>query len=92
MRAAQKNTPPLSEADRYRAFAINDKHLKWNWQRPDWPNFSWDAVRLRKVDEHLLLQSGVVAGVFKHLGAQDRDQLTVDAISAEALTSSENRR
>ena len=63
--------------------------MKWNWQRPDWPKFSWDAARLRKVEEHFLLQSGVVTGIFKHLGAEDRDQLTVDAISTEALTTSE---
>jgi Fic family protein len=63
--------------------------MKWNWQRPGWPRFSWDVARLRKVEEHFLQQSGVVAGIFKHLGAEDREQLTVDAISAEALTTSE---
>jgi len=63
--------------------------MKWNWQRPGWPKFSWDAARLRKVEEHFLLQSGVVAGIFKYLGVEDREQLTVDAISAEALTTSE---
>lgn len=36
-----------------------------------------------------MLGAGVFAGVVKHLGAADRDQLTVETISAEAVTTSE---
>lgn len=63
--------------------------MTWNWQRPDWPNFTWDALRLRKAEEQFLLGSGVFAGTIKHLGDQDREQLTIEAISTEALTTSE---
>ena len=24
--------------------------MTWNWQQPDWPNFSWDAPRLQKAE------------------------------------------
>ena len=61
----------------------------WNWQRPDWPNFSWDKTRLRKAEEHFLLGSGVVVGAAKHLGPPDREQLIIEAIGTEALTTSE---
>ena len=61
----------------------------WNWQRTDWPNFSWDRTRLRKAEERFLVGSGVFAGTVKHLGPLDREQLTVEAISTEALTTSE---
>jgi len=60
----------------------------WNWQQPDWPNFSWDAARLRKAEEHFLLGSGVFAGTIKHLVQTDQEQLTIEAISTEALTTS----
>jgi Fic family protein len=63
--------------------------MTWNWQRPDWPNFSWDAKRLRKAEEQFLMGSGAFAGTVKHLGAEDQEQLTIEAISSEALTTSE---
>ena len=63
--------------------------MKWNWQQADWPRFSWDKNLLRKAEEEFLVGSGVFIGTVRHLGADDRDQLTVDAISAEALTTSE---
>jgi Fic family protein len=63
--------------------------MKWNWQQPDWTNFSWDATRLHKAEEHFLIGTGVFAGAVKHLSTPDREQLTVEAISAEAMTTSE---
>lgn len=61
----------------------------WNWQQPDWPNFTWDAVRLRKAEEHFLQGSGTFAGAIKHLGKPDQEHLAMEAISTEALTTSE---
>ena len=63
--------------------------MMWNWQQPDWPRFSWDEARLKKAEEVLLVGSGLFAGTVKHLGEDDREQLTIEAISAEALTTSE---
>lgn len=61
----------------------------WNWQKPDWPEFTWDARLLRKAEEQFLLGSGRIAGTVAHLGERDQEQLTVEAISAEAVTTSE---
>jgi Fic family protein len=63
--------------------------MTWNWQQPDWPDFSWDAARLRKAEEHFLVGTGVFAGTVKHLPDSDQEQLTVEAISTEAVTTSE---
>jgi Fic family protein len=63
--------------------------MKWNWQQPDWPNFSWDATRLRQAEEHFLMGTGMFAGTVKHLSTSDREQLTVEAISVEAVATSE---
>src|ERR1700733_157840 len=63
--------------------------MMWNWQRPDWPNFSWDAAHLRKAEEHFLMGTGLFAGMVKHLPASDQEHLTVEAISTEAVTTSE---
>ncbi len=63
--------------------------MTWNWQIPDWPNFTWDADRLRKAEDRFLVGSGAFDGMARHLVAEDRDQLTIDAISTEAITTSE---
>jgi hypothetical protein len=63
--------------------------MLWNWQRSDWPNFSWKKERLVKAEEAFLLAAGSLSGAVKHLGIQDRELLTVEAMSTEALTTSE---
>jgi Fic family protein len=63
--------------------------MTWNWQKTGWPNFSWDKARLAKAEEQFLLETGVMVGAVKHLGQEDREQLTVEALSTEALTTSE---
>ena len=63
--------------------------MPWNWQQPDWPNFTWDAVRLHQAEQRFLIGSGEFSGILKHLTAEDRERLTADAISTEALTTSE---
>jgi len=63
--------------------------MEWNWQRADWPNFTWRQSRLARVEEQFLVGGGVYVGSVKHLDAADNDQLTVDALSVEAITTSE---
>ncbi len=60
--------------------------MVWNWQQPDWPNFSWDEARLRKAEEQFLVGTGVLVGALKHLPESDHEQLTVESISIEAVT------
>lgn len=62
--------------------------MPWNWQTHNWPNFTWDATLLRQAEEHFLLGSGKSAGILRHLQESDKEQLTIDAISTEALTTS----
>jgi Fic family protein len=63
--------------------------MMWNWQQPDWPNFSWNPLRLARAEQHFLREGGVLTGTVKHLGPEDREQFTVEAISTEAVTTSE---
>ena len=63
--------------------------MSWNWERADWPNFAWDQARLAKAEQQFLLSGGVLVGTVKHLSEADREQLTVEAMSTEAVTTSE---
>jgi Fic family protein len=63
--------------------------MTWNWQQPDWPKFAWNQSRLVIAEQQFLVAGGVIIGAVKHLGEEDRNVLTVEAMSTEALTTSE---
>jgi Fic family protein len=63
--------------------------MAWNWQQSNWPNFTWNRSRLEKAEQQFLLGGGVFTGTVKHLAEEDRQQLTVEAMSIEAVTTSE---
>jgi len=63
--------------------------MNWNWQQTDWPIFTWNRARLALAEQEFLVGGGVFAGTVKHLGAAERNQLTIEAMSTEALTTSE---
>jgi Fic family protein len=63
--------------------------MTWNWQQPDWPKFIWRSPRLAAAEQQFLVEGGMFVGAIKHLGEGDRNQLTVEAMSTEALTTSE---
>ena len=62
--------------------------MRWNWQLPDWPDFRFDANRIRASEEQFLKGSGVVIGALHHLEADERDGLTIELISQEVVDSS----
>ena len=63
--------------------------MTWNWQQSNWPKFAWNPARLAVAEQQFLVGGGMFVGAIKHLGEEDRNQLTVEAISTEALTTSE---
>ena len=60
-----------------------------NWQQPDWPTFQWDEARLETAEKQFLVGGGMLVGTVRHLGNEERDQLTIEAMSTEAVTTSE---
>ncbi len=63
--------------------------MKWNWQQKDWPNFSYEKAPLEELEAKFLRQSGLLLGALKHISDEDKDTLTVDLMSEEALKTSE---
>jgi len=61
----------------------------WNWQQPDWPEFTWSAHRLNQAEQRFLVGGGVLVGIVEHVGVEERDQLIVEAMGTEAVTTSE---
>jgi Fic family protein len=62
--------------------------MTWNWQNPEWPNFQWDASRLKAAEDEFLLRAGVAIGTDAHLDQDERNQLVVEIMSTEAVTTS----
>jgi Fic family protein len=63
--------------------------MAWNWEKRDWPNFRWDRICLEAAEKEFLVSGGVFVGTVRHLGTEGRDQLTIEAMSTEAVTTSE---
>ena len=63
--------------------------MTWNWQKSDWPDFRWKAARLALAEKEFLIAGGKLAGTVKHLGEEEREDITVDSMSTEAVTTSE---
>lgn len=63
--------------------------MRWNWQQPDWPTFTWSAARLQRAEQRFIHQAGVLVGAVAHLEDDQRQRLTVELMSQEAVTSSE---
>ncbi|HKS62118.1 MAG TPA: Fic family protein [Xanthobacteraceae bacterium] len=61
----------------------------WNWQRAGWPQFTCDPAAMEPLERRFLLGSGEFFGVFKHIGPDDRNALTIELLSEEALKTSE---
>jgi len=62
--------------------------MKWNWQHPDWPNFTYEAGELADAEATFLRQGGMLAGAFKHLRPGDEEELVVEVATSEAMTTS----
>lgn len=62
--------------------------MTWNWELSDWPVFTWDRSRFAAAEAQFLRQAGVAIGTSKHLDEGERNQLTVDLMSSEAVTTS----
>lgn len=63
--------------------------MLWNWQQPDWPHFRYAPDLLSAAEERFLLSAGAFGGMVKHLESAEFEQLTIELISTEALTTSE---
>lgn len=63
--------------------------MTWNWQQPDWPEFTWDEARLAQAERAFLVGGGVILGQVGSLEDPNSEALIVETITAEALTTSE---
>src|SRR5215470_3682991 len=61
----------------------------WNWEQPDWPNFTYDSKGLEPLEKEFLLRSGEFVGATRHIGRDEQQTLKIELISDEAVKTSE---
>ena len=62
--------------------------MSWNWELPDWPRFTWDAAKLTRAEGLFRESAGMVVGAVRHLPDADRDALTVELLTGDAIDTS----
>lgn len=62
--------------------------MHYNWQKPDWTNFTYDSEKIRPLEEKFMQALGESLGAFKHVSEKGKELLTVDLLSEEALKTS----
>jgi Fic family protein len=63
--------------------------MRWNWQQPGWPHFTWENSALESAERQFLLSAGALIGIVKHLPGEDREQITIESLGTEAITTSQ---
>ncbi|MDR1989997.1 MAG: Fic family protein [Acidobacteriaceae bacterium] len=63
--------------------------MRWNWEQPEWPEFSYDGTGIDALERDFLSRSGEFMGIFRHVGKDDQNALRIELISQEAIKTSE---
>jgi|TARA_R110002126_G_scaffold246030_3_gene389078 Fic family protein len=63
--------------------------MTWNWQCKDWPSFIYDASELEPFEHSFIHKAGIMHGSMKHISEDDKEALTINLMSDEALKTSE---
>lgn len=62
--------------------------MMWNWQKADWPDFSFDCEALAALETRFVHEAGIMVGARRHLAHSDSQSLAVELISLEAQKTS----
>jgi len=62
--------------------------MDWNWRQPEWPRFTWNERKLARAEALFAQGAGVTIGATKHLSEDEREGLTIDLMSHEAVDTS----
>jgi Fic family protein len=63
--------------------------MPWNWERKDWPNFTYAAEALEAGERQFFQNAGVMQGSLKYMDDEQQQGLRVDLLSNEAYKTSE---
>ncbi|MBU6384150.1 MAG: Fic family protein [Verrucomicrobia bacterium] len=62
--------------------------MKWNWQLPQWPKFTYDSKAFLALERQFLLASGGALAMLKTLDEDKKKLFTIEILCTEGLKSS----
>jgi Fic family protein len=62
--------------------------MPWIWQHKKWPSFEYDAALLVEYEQQFYTNAGIVMGAVSHLQADNSEQLKIDILTQEAVSTS----
>lgn len=62
--------------------------MPWNWELPQWPQFSYDLHQIALKEKQFLLSAGGASAYLKNLNGRESSQFVVEILSMEGLESS----
>lgn len=62
--------------------------MKWNWEKPNWTQWEFNAEELQKYETEFLLQAGKLSGALEHLLDDEKRSIHINLLSDEAMTTS----
>lgn len=62
--------------------------MKWNWQNPEWPKFTWNQEKMIRAERIFLEETGMASGASMHLALADKETFTVELMTGDALDTS----
>lgn len=63
--------------------------MVWNWQLPEWPEFTYSSAEIQKQEAAFLQGAGGLFAVLKHLSTDEKQRFIVEILSMEGLYSAE---
>jgi Fic family protein len=73
----------------YKPIFYGSTNMKWNWQQPNWPNFTYNSSSLAELEKQFAQNSAIIMAIQEYLDPEDKDYLKVIMTSEEALKTSE---
>ena len=62
--------------------------MVWNWQREDWPHFSWRIEAIAPYEDQFLQQAGILQGIYRHVNEEEKRTWIIELITDEAVKTS----
>ena len=63
--------------------------MTYNWQQPDWPQFSYQLLDMEDAMHAFAEETGHITGMMKGISADDQAEAALDMMVAEAIKTSE---
>jgi len=63
--------------------------MPWAWQHVEWPEFTWQSGCLAAAEAQFLVGGAVFLETTRHLDTAGQEQLAIDALSLEAVSTAE---